>query len=226
MSILAKIGDLIAAHDEHELNFSKCPGCATCDEIQRLREVLEPDRKNPVQKKKKEKKKTNPRQKYKISKEEVYEYIMQGMNSRKIAEKLKVPTMVVAQKISIWFPNYKELKIEAAKKNLEMFDKDVFTYEIYQQMKQFNIYDDLIAEHFGISRTSVEYRLRKWRNGKKVGELIKNKTSQPSPKERINSLIQENADLEVKLHEKEITIQLLEDRIAELERNKRYKTVG
>lgn len=222
MSILARIGDLIAEHDEQEVKFTKCTGCSTCEEITRLRKIIDPDNGKKVRKSKVEQKPKKQTRKYNFTKDELYEYIMQGMNSREIAEKLKVPMMIVAQKISIWFPNYKELKIEAAKKNLELFSKDIFNYEIYQQMKQFNICDDEIAEHYGISRSAVEYRLRKWRNGKRVDELIKNKGPQPSPKERINSLMQENANLEVELHEKEITIQLLQDRIAELEHNHKH----
>ena len=220
MSVLARIGDLIEEHDFKYIPYSKCTGCSICDEITSLRETLEPKKKATPKKKEEVRK---PRKRYnEVKKEEVYEYIMQGLNGNQIAEKYGVPGFIISERISNWFPDYKQLKSEAAKKRLEKFDNTTLTHEIYKEMKTLNIPDKEISEHYGITKRSLEYKVAKWRKKKKA----KTRKLEVPVHDRVDSLIQENANLEVQLHEKEITIQLLRDRIAELESGKKYKTVG
>ena len=223
MKPLMKIGYLITQHDSTDVSFTNCKGCHICDEITRIRKSIDPDSNKNVRKRKVKPKPKKTKQKYNISKEEIYDCIMQGMSSRQIAKKINVPRCVLSPYISKEFPNYKELKLEATKKNLEMFSKDAFTYEIYQEMKRLNISNDDIAAHYGITRTTLDYRIRRLKNQHAPRPK---KQNQPTPKERIDSLIQENAELELQVYERDLMIQRLKDQLAEMERNSQYRTVG
>ena len=212
MSILVQISDLIAKHDVQDVRFTKCPGCSICDEIKRLRTVLEPEKK--TKKKTPKKKKEGVYKSYNITKKQIEKLTSELMTKKEIADSLKVPYYIVDKRIRKWFPDYEKMKKDALQAKLDSFQEFTLTYKVYTEMKAARIEKQYIAKHFNLSVNTLTYWEDKWEQGLEREKGPKNKEVK-----KINSLIKEKKQLEARLQNKETSIQRYKKRIAEIERN-------
>ena len=156
MNTLQKINYLI---DQHvDIPYVACPGCKACQEIEEISKAsglwLRDSSNENISKGKKRIKN--------FTKEQLKQYLDDGLTIKEICAKEKFTYNTVKRKIYKWFPEYYEQK-----------NKDLIKIDRFITLKKKGLSIPKIADLENVSRRKLFYQVRKWKNsGKLTDEAI------------------------------------------------------